>query len=410
MADMGHKLPCPPMTLEVALPIDPQAPLNLHPLPARPGVFALENDTGATITLAVTANLRRLVKTRLTPQTETRKQTRNIDYRSLTRSVRAVTVGSSFEADWAYLQLARQRLPHTYRSLLDRWRGWFIHCNPQTQFPRFTKTDNPAPAGDAAPQDARYFGPFPDKHAAQRCIDTLHTAFDLCRHYHILVDAPNASACAYKEMGRCPAPCDGSIPMEQYRRMIAQAIDFLTHSSSARRHSLDAQMRQASAVTPSGQPKDMHRRLDAANTLASTPFRFVDRLDCFRFLAVLPSEHQGYARLVIILCGWIEPVADLPLDASGRVLDDLLADLNRRIGEETGNLSEEGIQNIGLVCRYLFRPKKDKTAPQLLRCQTGIDRPTLTAALKRLARRPSPTHDPSRESPGITDAVLDGGA
>jgi len=51
-------------------------------------------------------------------------------------------------------------------------------------------------------------------------IEIAEDAFDLCRYYNVLVEAPGARACAYKEMGKCPAPCDGSISMEQYRGMV----------------------------------------------------------------------------------------------------------------------------------------------------------------------------------------------
>src|SRR3712207_7312326 len=35
--------------------------------------------------------------------------------------------------------------------------------------------------------------------------------------------APNAAACAYKEMGKCAAPCDGSSSMEQYRQSVGSS-------------------------------------------------------------------------------------------------------------------------------------------------------------------------------------------
>ena len=38
---------------------------------------------------------------------------------------------------------------------------------------------------------------------------------DLCRKHDILVQAPTGQACVYHEMGRCPAPCDGSMTLEE---------------------------------------------------------------------------------------------------------------------------------------------------------------------------------------------------
>lgn len=56
-------------------------------------------------------------------------------------------------------------------------------------------------------------------------MDTLIAGFDLCRYYHILIEAPNGNACAYKEMGRCPAPCDGTVSMAHYHQQMRDAID-----------------------------------------------------------------------------------------------------------------------------------------------------------------------------------------
>ena len=62
------------------------------------------------------------------------------------------------------------------------------------------------------------------EHAAARLIQLVEDSFDLCRYYNILVESPNTKACAYKEMGKCPAPCDGTIPMSQYHQMIEQSV------------------------------------------------------------------------------------------------------------------------------------------------------------------------------------------
>ena len=84
----------------------------------------------------------------------------------------------------------------------------------ETHFPRYVKTT------DLTIRTGELIGPIEDKHAANRLIELVESCFDLCRYYNILVESPNGKACAYKEMGKCPAPCDGSISIEQYRRMI----------------------------------------------------------------------------------------------------------------------------------------------------------------------------------------------
>ena len=103
--------------------------------------------------------------------------------------------------------------------------AWFVHVNPDARFPRYTKTK------DLTIQTGQLVGPLEDKHAAARLIHLAEDSFDLCRYYHILVEAPRGKACAYKEMGKCPAPCDGSISMDQYRRMIQWSADTVVDSA-----------------------------------------------------------------------------------------------------------------------------------------------------------------------------------
>src|SRR5207244_13517095 len=134
-------------------------------------------------------------------------------YREVVRKIYWKRVDSGFEADWVYYEAARQLFPDSYRGMVGFRPACFIHVNPETNFPRYTKTIDLAKRGEL-------LGPIEDKHAAGTLIELVEDAFDLCRYYNILVQAPHGRACAYKEMGKCPAPCDGSIDMDQYRLMI----------------------------------------------------------------------------------------------------------------------------------------------------------------------------------------------
>ena len=83
------------MTISVDLSADAEAEPDLRPLPTAPGVFALEAGDGRTLALAITANLRRLVRARLSSPAESDRPTRRVDYRSLARRAIAMTVGSA---------------------------------------------------------------------------------------------------------------------------------------------------------------------------------------------------------------------------------------------------------------------------------------------------------------------------
>lgn len=355
----------------------------------------LEDETGATLALTITADVRRAVRTRLTEP----NPRRGVDPH-MVRVIRAITVGSAFEAEWVYLQLARKRLPHSYRGMLDRWRGWFVHGDPNARFPRWVKTSNPG----AAPTGRKgvYLGPFPDKHAAQRFMELLDDAFDLCRYHHLLIEAPHATACAYKEMGKCPAPCDGSVSMESYRAQVSDAVEFASTPIEEYRHAVEQRMREAGAATEFETAESIRHLLERTAGAAKPEFRFVDRLERFLFLAVLPSEKADWARLILIIHGRIEPIVDVPIDASAVALEEIVTVIEDRTESTPFEFDAAAVENIGLVCQHLFRgfrgrTKRKPAATFLPLRETGVSAglgatggSDLRKALRQLARQSKP--------------------
>ena len=139
--------------------------------------------------------------------------------------------------------------------------AWFVHVDPDANFPRYVKTT------DLAARTGVYLGPLEDKHAAARLIQLAEDAFDLCRYYNILVESPHAKACAYKEMGKCPAPCDGSISMDAVppaRR--AGACETLVDPAEFVREQEppDAAGGGRAAVRDGGEDQAVRRSVDAA--------------------------------------------------------------------------------------------------------------------------------------------------
>jgi excinuclease UvrABC nuclease subunit len=375
-------MPAPVLTQCVAVPSQASDRIDLRGLSSGPGVFVLEDERGGTLALATTANLRRAVAARLEPIDAAEGPTRRIDYRQLARTVRAVPVGSAFEADWAYLQLARERSPGACTLALDRWQSWFIHGEADAAFPQWTKTAHPTRASGV------HIGPFADKHSAARYMDILDDTFDLCRYHHILVQAPHGTACAYKEMGKCPAPCDGSVSMDHYRARVRQAIEFASTPISQYRSTLEqqlAQVEQQSHERDAGQCRTLLERTAAAD---KPGFALVDRLDRFRFVAVMASERVGWARLFVILGGWIEPLVDVPTDALTAQINELCQIIARFAGTTVAVRSQAARENLALVCWHLFRPAKVRKQERgrFIKLDERCNFKTLQQAVRSLGR------------------------
>src|SRR5262249_38085710 len=162
-------------------------------------------------------------------------------------------------------------------------------------FPRYVKTIDLAKRGT-------YLGPLEDKHAAARLIELAEDAFDLCRYYNVLVESPHGRACAYKEMGKCPAPCDGSISMDQYRHLIEWSAQTL---ADPRNFIADQKSRMQAAATElrfetAGKIKAF---VDELSELGKGQFRHVRPLEDFRWLSLQRGPRDGQAKVFLITPG-----------------------------------------------------------------------------------------------------------
>src|SRR3546814_6373208 len=68
--------------------------------------------------------------------------------------------------------------------------------------------------------DADYLGPFSSKNAAERCLAALHETFPIRQCTGKLPREPSRSSCVVAEMGRCLAPCDGSVDSGTYAMVV----------------------------------------------------------------------------------------------------------------------------------------------------------------------------------------------
>jgi excinuclease UvrABC nuclease subunit len=328
---------------------DPARPLDemLKLVPAKWVVYLFTDADDQPVQLLCVKNLRASLKRRLGGG-ELIGPTRKVDYRELVRRVYWRRVDSAFEADAVYLEAARQIFPRTYRGMLGFDPAWFVHVNPATPFPRYVKTIDLSRQGVL-------IGPIEDKHAAARFVQLVEDAFDLCRYYNVLVEAPRGRACAYKEMGKCPAPCDGSISIEQYRKMIRwSAATVVSPAAFVEEHT--RRMAAAAAELNFESAAKIKQYLGQISQFGKGSFRFARRLEDFRYLALQQGPRVGTAKLFLVTPGNIEEVGGLI--AAPALATDLLREILDRDADTPDDLSEQGAERIGVVADHLFRARR----------------------------------------------------
>lgn len=280
-------------------------------VPARWGVALLCDGAGEPLQLLCAKNLRATLRRRLELPDESvpAGPSKRIDYRELIRSARWQRVDSEFEMDLVYIDAARSAFPAHWRRLVPDRAAYFVGIDPDQSAPDFVRDSTPAMAGHV-------FGPFADKAKADRWAESVRDAFDLCRYRNILAQAPRGKACAYKQMNKCPAPCDGSISMDAFRERnirpaIAAAVD-----PAALVTSLNAEMRQHAAALEFEQAGRAKARAAAIESLATGANRAVRPIEDFRFVAVQPAARKGTAKLFLATATGVAEIAGIVGDAA----------------------------------------------------------------------------------------------
>jgi excinuclease UvrABC nuclease subunit len=313
-------------------------------------VYLFTDAADQPVQLLCVKNLRASLKRRLGGD-EVVGPSRRVNYREIVRRVYWRRVDSAFEADLVYLDIARRVFPRSYRGMVGFDPAWFVHVNPEHNFPRYVKTI------DLSKQGGVYIGPLADKHAAARLIQLIEDAFDLCRYYNILVESPRARPCAYKEMGKCPAPCDGTISMTQYKSLVQWSAQVAVAPDEFVRHTT-RRMEAAAAELKFEAAAKIKQFLAQISQFTRGSFRFARRLEDFKFLSLQRGPRDDTAKVFLITPGQVTEAAGLIAEPTGPITTALLRDFLAKAANTPQDLTEEGSERIGIVADHLFRARK----------------------------------------------------
>lgn len=330
---------------EGALPFDKQR------FPAHGGVYAFADDQGRIIQLSSTQNLRRAVGFRLYPPTDDTARPRT-DLLAITRRVWWEPTHSQFESFLKFHSLASALFPDRYRKMCAFGPSWFAVINRNDRFPRWLASDNPFTGKSAC------LGPFATRRYCELLVKDLEDLFSLCRYHAILQETPHGEACAYAEMGRCPAPCDGTISFSQYRQMLDNSIDFALGRQRPLCSLLEKQMSAASADLEFEKAGRAKQDLERAATVADLLRRIGGSVDDFRYLIIQRGGGRTKVKAFFVNQGEVtssEPVAIKNLDQS---VGPWLQQMEQPAG--AGRPTDpQAAERIWLVSHFLY--KRDRT-------------------------------------------------
>ena len=374
--------------------IDEAAGLDAKALPTHGGVYVIADAEGRAILLAACEDLRRVVPARLSGPAEGRSKRTNLA--EVARSVWWTATFSPFESALRYHAAVRGLYPKDYRERLGFGSAWFLRGDPGEAIPRITVVKEYPADG------ARYVGPFATRADAEATIHVVEDLFDLCRKYDILRQAPHGKPCEYWEMGKCPAPCDGRVPMGEYRTAIGRAMDFVAGDRERAFADLDERMRAAAKGLQFERAAALKRSVEQARQhVAHERMRWVADMRDFRWLIIqrtgprTKSAKKLMLKPSFVTGGEIregEAAALAELEAAApRWLDASNWPENAAVGD-VAELSER------IWCVWHFVAKGDKAAGLYFRADRLPREPELISYAQQRFARPSVTTDESTEA------------
>ncbi|MEO5611687.1 MAG: excinuclease ABC subunit UvrC [Sphingomicrobium sp.] len=195
----------------------------LKTLPARPGVYRMQDARGDVLYVGKAKSLR----SRVTNYTQVMRLPKRLQRMvSQTRSLTIVTTRTEAEALLLEAQLIKRFRPPYNVLLRDDKSFPFILLREDHPFPRVQKH-----RGARRVKKGHYYGPFASAGSVTRTLNALQKLF-LLRSCSDSFFANRSRPCLLYQIKRCSAPCVGRIDEADYAELVADAKAFLAGKST----------------------------------------------------------------------------------------------------------------------------------------------------------------------------------
>jgi len=223
----------------------------LETLPATPGVYRMLDREGNVIYVGKARNLKARVSNYVRLAGHTNRIARMI---SATAAMEFVTVRTEAEALLLEANLIKRFRPRFNVLLRDDKSFPYILIARDKQAPQIMKHRG------ARTRKGDYFGPFASAGAVDRTINMLQRAF-LLRSCSDSVYESRTRPCLLYQIKRCAAPCTGEISLEDYNKLVDEAVRFLRGESQNVRRMYQRLMEEAAAELEYEQAAKYRNRL-----------------------------------------------------------------------------------------------------------------------------------------------------
>ena len=328
-------------------------------VPASAAVFLLRGDEGSEPYVSKTSNLRRRLQ-RLLGAID--GQSRKLSLRDRARSVEWFSTGSDFEASFLLYKVLRREFPQTYEKRLRLRLAPLIKLILDNPYPRAIVTTRIS----GMKTNARYYGPFPTRVAAEKLANDSLDLFKMRRCVDDLHPDPAFPGCIYSEMKMCLAPCFKGCGDAEYAAEVERVQQFFQSGGESLVREIERQRDEASTNLDFEGAAAQHARLEKVKAAISQLPEVVRRLDELNGVMVQPSAERDSVTLFKIVAGQIcEPVALNVGKAEASRLASKPQSMESRISDALAAVESpkprgalEWMEHLALLKRWYYRTAK----------------------------------------------------
>ena len=227
--------------------------------PTGPGVYRMIDPAGEVLYVGKARHLKKRVQSYARGQGHNNRIARMV---ADTAAMEFVTTATEIEALLLEANLIKRLKPRFNVVLRDDKSFPFILIARDHAVPQILKHRG------ARSRKGDYFGPFASAGAVGRTINTLQRAF-LLRSCSDAYFESRLRPCLLYQIKRCSAPCTGEISVEDYGRLVDEALAFLTGESDEVKRRLHALMDEASLKQDYERAASFRDRLTALSHIQS---------------------------------------------------------------------------------------------------------------------------------------------
>lgn len=266
-------------------------------IPDAPGCYLFRDADGRVVYVGKAKSLRQRVPSyfqswqQISPRTQAMLEA--------ARGVEWIVVGGEVEALHLEYNLIQQHRPRYNVRYRDDKSYPYLVLTTSEAVPRARVLRNPRNPAD------RKFGPYAHAYAIRDTLDLLLRVFPVRSCSQGVYDRCQRSGrpCLYFHIGRCAAPCVGSIAVEDHRRLVEQLAAFLAGDTQPTLRRIEQEMRAAAAELNFEAAARLRDQLVAARTALEKQQMASSRPEDFDAVALVQDEFEAAVQVFFIRRG-----------------------------------------------------------------------------------------------------------